>query len=372
MFKVSDPDKFKSIGTSMMMANTEGEYIQHCDAMTEFCSQETADLKPWLAWWKQRARHIFRAYKPIDAPNVNLSEVGHAKMTNEFGGARVTLIESCRFDVIMFTKQQVDFDSFKCGLTPSGRGPNRKKADELLYKRQMQCARAYGKELTSGPVDANKIPPKKKYIPRTGIHRPANKRKSTGVAKRVTKKKIKTMLISPKVYRKASRRLMQPIRNEDDDDDDLNDDEHAQNDGDEAFTKIVHSISSEDDGDNGDVENDYACETFTEPYQNNEPFYVVLNPADGTKKCAGCDLEFKNNAKAPFNMVLQHSERYQYPREGKYVWSKSKMHKTNYHPRDVCVMPRHPYFTAALLCIDEETTSAMTPAHSAVLLDGFK
>jgi hypothetical protein len=125
------------------------------------------------------------------------------------------------------------------------------------------------------------------------------------------------------------------------------------------------------------IDNNYdpGPTTFTKPYHNNNKFLVVLNHVDGSRKCPGCDVEFENEAKPPHNMVIQHSERYSYPdpknKELK-KWSVTKERKMNYHARDTCILPRHPYFNASRLEMTDEVKKAMQPIHSKFLLDNFE
>ncbi len=372
---IEDRDMFKYLGTEMMIANTECEYIRAADAMSTFCERYLDVLSSWLKWWKMRARHIFRAFKPIATPNSNYAEIGHAMMVNVFGGSPVSLIESCRNDVVMFTKQKVDIEAFKKGLIPRGRGQNKKEARELSHKRQMQCAKAYSRDLTRSPVDEAKLP-RKKFVAKVGIHRPIERRpkakKKTAGKQGVeregrSRRKMLTgpnmMMLSPKVYSNKRKPAEHDVS---------------------SSPEIVQSSSPSSSPErtahrrkDEEIDNNYdpGPTTFTKPYHNNNKFLVVLNHVDGSRKCPGCDVEFENEAKPPHNMVIQHSERYSYPdpknKELK-KWSVTKERKMNYHARDTCILPRHPYFNASRLEMTDEVKKAMQPIHSKFLLDNFE
>jgi len=369
---VEDSDMFKYLGTEIMIANTEVDYIRAADAMSTFCDRYSDVLSSWLTWWKMRARHIFRAFKPIAAPNVNHAEIGHAMMVNVFGGLAVSLIESCRNYVVMFTKQKVDIEGFKTGLTPRGRGPNKKEAADLSHKRQMQCAKAYSRELSSSPVDKAKLPARKKFVAKSGIHRPSGKLTAAKVGGglqgaqangrfRNQKNAAKTkVIISPRVYRNQRKPLEQALSPE------------VILSSSTSSSKETTVCRRKDEEVNNDDEPESLI--FTEPYHNNNKFFVVLDPVDGSRKCPGCDIEFQKKAKPPHNMVIQHRERYLYPdpkNNKQQKWSASKEHKMNYHARDTCILPRHPYFSASQLEMSDDVKTQMEAKHSKWLLENF-
>lgn len=346
LLQVDEPARFMSLGDNVLKACTEIEYVSAMDQLEEYCATRSA-LGAWLKWWQQRATHVFRAFKSINTPNVNVAEIGHARMQKE-GQVNMTLIESCKKDLIFFLKQDTEIKGFELGTSPSGRAPTQQQQDEQSYQRQIAHAKAYIKELHVSPADPKKVPPRKKFVPKTGIHRPTRRdeRLLKGKHRGLTAKKGK-----------------HTSKEEQEEEEKEQEVEHEQ-----------HSTNLKRKRDRDEVDSASAPSeniTFTQPYHNNNPFLLLLNPQDGSKKCAGCGIEFQVNAKAPHDMVIQHAERFQYPKDGEYVWSKTSLHKMNYHARETCLFPRHPFFTAARMEVSAETKSKMTDIHTAHLLQNF-
>lgn len=95
---------------------------------------------------------------------------------------------------------------------------------------------------------------------------------------------------------------------------------------------------------------------YTEVWQNDNPFDVVLISGN-ISKCASCGLSFpKSNRPIPYDIVLQHSERYEYPDKESPGHTKKSYKERNgyYHVDPECIKQRHPHFHNGLLRVDPE------------------
>ena len=295
----------------MLNALTEQDYLAAHDSMEAFSVKNDNCLDYWLQWWDKRRTHIFKAFKPIDAPNVNMAEIGHAAMANTCP-KDMLLIKACRVDVMFFIRQKADIESFENGSGSCGRGPLVHKTKTLLYKKQMECARAYSKDIIG--IDLNET----RFVPKTGIHRPRNnKRQATNVKmKRVQKR------------RKISNN---------------------------------HEVG----------ENDNPDMNYTQPYHNNCKFVLFL--ASGREnKCAGCGIALPTKPPRPFDLIVKHRERYGYPNgSGLFVYTKAKMRDVVYHANDHCIKNRHPYFSTNRLVIEADVATSLAPVHIKLIKDHF-
>ena len=96
-----------------------------------------------------------------------------------------------------------------------------------------------------------------------------------------------------------------------------------------------------------------ALISLTRPsWQNNNRF--TLYPLNNSiKKCAGCPFEFRYLSGPLFlGVVLQHKERDVYMKDGKQQVSAEQ--NRSYHCNLGRIIPRHPYFTSALVIMHPE------------------
>lgn len=190
--KVKDPKAFKEIGAGMLEACTEQGYNEERKKMIQLSGENCGCIDTWLQWWHKRRHHIFRAFKPIDVPNTNIAEIGHAQMANS-AQSQMLLIKACRIDVAQALRQHAIVEAIQKGEAPVGRGADRSTRREMLHKRQEMCAREYGKNLSGSESEENI------YVPKHGSHKPPD-----------TPKRSKRMRKSPVESPQSRRRIDLP------------------------------------------------------------------------------------------------------------------------------------------------------------------
>ena len=316
--KVTDSAQFKQIGNEMLQALTAREYSDAYGKMSEFSDKNYAILDYWLRWWDKRRTHVFRAFKAIDCPNVNLAEVGHALMSNS-GQHNMLLIKACHVDVMLFVKQKSELEAFENGTGSLGRGPSICQRNNMSYKKQMACAKAFSKDIGDLQDLSQSV-----YVPTSGIHRPKNRKK-----KQENKKSTKRS--------KAGEITAETL----------------------AEIEVVESFN--------------PLQNYTQPYHNNNMF-VLFFASSLTKetKCASCDITLPTSPSRPYDLLIKHKERYGYPNgAGKYVFTKAKTRDVIYHSADICIRRRHPYFATDRLVIEEAAVAALKPAHVQLIMEQF-
>ena len=104
---------------------------------------------------------------------------------------------------------------------------------------------------------------------------------------------------------------------------------------------------------------------YTEVWQNDNPFKVVLISGN-ISKCTLCGLSFpKSNRPIPYDIVLQHSKRYEYPDKENPGQTKKSYKERNayYHVDPECIKQRHPHFHSGLLHVDPEVAEKLSKVH---------
>ena len=104
---------------------------------------------------------------------------------------------------------------------------------------------------------------------------------------------------------------------------------------------------------------------YKDIWQNDNPFSVVFI-SENISKCASCGLSFpKTNRPIPYDIVLRHPERYEYPDKDNPGQTKKSYRERNayYHVDPQCVKQRHPHFDASFLRVDNEIKSKLTKVH---------
>jgi hypothetical protein len=168
--KVEQSTEFKRIGTNMLEAYTEKSYMEAYENMVQFSKEHNSVLDAWLSWWHKRRKHIFRAFKPLDAPNINLAEIGHAQMANT-GESKMLMIRACRIDIANSFRQEAVIQAFYTGQCPPGRGPTQAAVKAASHKRQMRIARKYAENLSDCEHDDEP------FVAKRCKHRPPNQGK---------------------------------------------------------------------------------------------------------------------------------------------------------------------------------------------------
>lgn len=116
---------------------------------------------------------------------------------------------------------------------------------------------------------------------------------------------------------------------------------------------------------------------FTEPFHNEDEFDVhFLKDEKRAKRCAACGIEFpKLVTIQPFDLVMQHPERYTYPQKKdgdiEWIYTAHKKRATFYHCQPECILKRHPYFTIDKIKISEEVRNKLKPCHLKMLQSHF-
>ena len=170
-----DDGLFIDLSNKLLNALTLSEFESAVNQM-EALVQLHPTLVHWFQWWTKRKSHIFKAFKSESAPNSNLAEVGHAKLQS-IGRPKMSLIECAREDVVLAVRQGVELKAFEEGVKCGGKGPTQLARHSKKHKDELKRAKAYGDEVIGGNP---KLPPKKKFIPSSGKHRPADKVKNKG------------------------------------------------------------------------------------------------------------------------------------------------------------------------------------------------
>jgi hypothetical protein len=100
----------------MLDACTEAGYERAYSNMKQFSAEHENVMDEWLQLWHQRRHHIFRAFKALDAPNVNMAEIGHAQMASTYD-YEMLLVRACKVDIAQAIRQQALVDAFYHLLT---------------------------------------------------------------------------------------------------------------------------------------------------------------------------------------------------------------------------------------------------------------
>lgn len=181
--------EFICLADALLHAMSQSEFGVALSAISKFVLAHS-QLKGWLDWWHARKTHVFRCFKPLDAPNSNLAEVGHAKIA-AVGRPYMSLLEAAREDVAIALRQEAECKMFGSGLPTGGTGRTDAHRQHLHHKRLMQQAAAFGAEILGHHVD--------KYVASSGNHRPPSERRNkSGCGKKVLlqKKKKHSLLIA--------------------------------------------------------------------------------------------------------------------------------------------------------------------------------
>ena len=104
---------------------------------------------------------------------------------------------------------------------------------------------------------------------------------------------------------------------------------------------------------------------YKDIWQNDNPFSVVFISGN-ISKCASCGLSFpKTNRPIPYDIVLRHPGRYEYPDKDNPGQTEKSYRERNayYHVDPQCVKQRHPHFDASFLRVDNEIKSKLAKVH---------
>lgn len=188
-------DEFVILADAMLMALGVNDFNEACAKMSSFTSEHSS-LADWYKWWYTRRTHIFRAFKPVNAPASNLAEVGHAKLQS-VGRPYMSLLEAAREDVASAIRQDTEIKLFENGLPTGGRGASDNKRKVSMYKQQLKRAAAYAADLAASRADINLF--NNKYVPLNGRHCPPVKRRKYLQQQPRVNEKTKTTKRNPEV-----------------------------------------------------------------------------------------------------------------------------------------------------------------------------
>ena len=164
--------EFITLADELLDALSESAFEIASYQMTLFITNHK-EIDDWFNWWYSRRTHVFRAFKPIDAPASNLAEVGHAKLST-VGRRYMSILEAAREDVATAIRQNVELQNFASGVSKGGRGPTLQIKQARAHRAQMKKAAAYANELKM-----HTFPMKKAtiFVQKKGKHRPPENRK---------------------------------------------------------------------------------------------------------------------------------------------------------------------------------------------------
>ena len=123
-----------------------------------------------------------------------------------------------------------------------------------------------------------------------------------------------------------------------------------------------------------EVEKPRSQGLYTHIHHNDNPFIVRLLPEEA-KKCKTCNVDFCHRQRhVPFDLVLEHKERWCFPKEGE--WNNKvptkKDGKRYYHPNlQECLKPRFPVITSQYIKVPEETIVKLQESRKELLKQEF-
>ena len=149
--KASGPE-FKMLSMLLMNALTVNEYEEAYNKVVNFIEEKPSKrsfLKKFLDFWHPRRGHFSKAFKPSDAPPVNLSEQFHSRYvrTDTIG---LNLIDAAYRDTAYAVKLESCIDLFAAGVNCQGDGPNMKQRRYRSFLSQKRKASAYAEDILNG------------------------------------------------------------------------------------------------------------------------------------------------------------------------------------------------------------------------------
>ena len=125
--------------------------LQRVETVAEYQLQlarlmEIADMYPdsrhFLLWWDARRYHVFKAFRELDCPGMNLAEVGNSGWKPKHG---LSLVVAAKDDAASMTAQVGQYVRFRQGdYHNKGKGPTYLAKAQKAVKEQMCKARAFG------------------------------------------------------------------------------------------------------------------------------------------------------------------------------------------------------------------------------------
>ena len=137
--------EFKIIAGKLLSSVTEVSFYQAYDELKGFINKEPrqrAFLKSWLEWWHERRQHFARAFKPISASSVNMSEAYHSTYVTT-GSKGLKLVDAAYKDTASALRLERSLKLFGEGVKCQGSGPSGTKRREKDYHSQSKRASEY-------------------------------------------------------------------------------------------------------------------------------------------------------------------------------------------------------------------------------------
>lgn len=133
---------------------TVAQYKVQLAILWEICDMYP-DSRHFLNWWDARRYHVFKAFRDLDVPGMNLAEIGNSSWKPKHG---LSLVEAAKDDAASMTAQVGDYLRFRQGEAHNkGKGPSYLAKANKSVKEQMAKARAYGEMFENAAAVAEQL-----------------------------------------------------------------------------------------------------------------------------------------------------------------------------------------------------------------------
>lgn len=169
--------KFKTLADKLMTSATPKFYNDAYNEMREFIESKPKKrgfLSSWLEWWNDRKGHFARAFKPVDAARVNMSEAYHSSYVTT-GSTGLKLVDAAYKDITLALRLERSLELYGQGVKCQGVGPSGNKRRKRDHTEQSKRAKEYAdillEESESSDCDLSK--------PSTSKDRASKRKRST-------------------------------------------------------------------------------------------------------------------------------------------------------------------------------------------------
>ena len=138
--------KFKILADKLMTSATPKCYKEAYDNLRGFMEvkpKKRGFLSTWLQWWNDRKGHFARAFKPVDAARVNMSEAYHSSYATT-GSTGLKLVDAAYKDTVLALRLERSLELYGQGVKCQGVGPSGKKRQKRDHAEQSKRAHEYG------------------------------------------------------------------------------------------------------------------------------------------------------------------------------------------------------------------------------------
>ena len=168
--------KFKTLADKLMTSATPKFYDEMYNEIREFIENKPKKrgfLSSWLQWWNDRRGHFARAFKPVDAARVNMSEAYHSSYVTT-GSTGLKLVDAAYKDIALALRLDRSLELYGQGVKCQGVGPSgniRRKRDHAEQsKRAKEYADILLEECESSDCEVSQ--------PSTSKHKDSKRKKS--------------------------------------------------------------------------------------------------------------------------------------------------------------------------------------------------